>query len=345
MKFMRKNLCGKNLQTYRKLNLLVAILMFTSTLFAQDFLDPPPFQLSIHPTLGYRTGSIGEYVFSSDVKGTATSVAPEGTKKLSFLAWDVHALVVAGLELNMQYKSFLTQVYGEIGSPFSTGKMDDFDWDSTKGYLTNFSTHHNKITQHFILKGLIGWEFSSANRKLQFIPMVGGSWQETDMTGYDGYGQYVPETSRETTPWTDDIEKQYFKGNLITYRHVVYQIDCLLRLQYNFNQKFTLKFDSIFSPIIGVYGYDTHILRNKQFLDYNMNGQIGFGTAIGLDYQILPKHWLTLKINYDYLPVVTGKTYSKSTNELYYYPQHGTSGGASHWFVGVTLGWKFNFFK
>lgn len=325
--------------------ILFIVSIFTSSLVAQDFASPPDLQISLHPEFNYQAGSIGEYLFNKNEIGTTVNYAPTGTKQISFLQWDINAMLAATLNLDVQYKSFVVSVNGSIGIPMKAGKMDDYDWNTTKGHQTHFSTHFNKITSHYVAGGLVGWEFSSSDRRFKVLPMMGFSWEKTSMMSYGGYRQYVPDNLQETTPWTDDIEKKSFTGNVISYSHEVFQIDCVLSLTYHLNSKFYLNLDGSIHPILGVYGFDTHILRDLQFLDYSMNGQIGFGVAFTVGYQIVPQHFITLKVDYNYLPVVTGQTYIKNVNQKYYYPDHSSMGGASHWFVGVSLGWKFNIFQ
>lgn len=323
----------------------IVLLVVLSSLFAQDFRNPPDLQVSIQPGIAYRAGSIGEHLFDMDGYGMPVDFAPSGGKQISFLRWDINAMIEASLDVSFQYKAFMATINGRVGIPMRTGKMDDFDWESTKGHQTHFSTHTNKITNHFALGGSVGWELSSEDKKIKLIPMVGFSWLRTSMLAVDGYRQYVPKDSRPTTPWTDDIEKKYFDGDVISYCHEVLQVDCVFRITYNHNSRFYVDLDGSVHPIVAAYGHDTHILRDLQFLDHNMKGQLGFGAAITLGYQVMPKHFLTLKVDYNNMPVVTGKSYEKSVDQRYYYPVSSSRGGASHWFVGVTLGWKFNVFQ
>ena len=323
---------------------IVLTTLFPS-LFAQDFRNPPDLQVSIQPGIAYRAGSIGEHLFNMDGYGMPVDFAPSEGKQISFLQWDINAMIEATLDVGFQYKAFIAAINGRLGIPMRTGKMDDFDWASSKGHQTHFSTHTNKITNHFALGGFLGWTFASPDRKLLLTPMAGFSWQQTSMVARDGYRQYVPSDKQETTPWTDDLEKKYFDGDVISYRHEVFQVDLQFRITYNHNPRLYFQLDASIHPVIGAFGYDTHILRNMQFLDYNMKGQLGFGAALTVGYQVIPRHFLTVKVDYNYLPVVIGQTYMKSTSQIHYYPDPSSQGGASHWFAGVTVGWKFNLFQ
>ena len=324
---------------------LLLYCFLVATVSAQNFQTPPKLQVSLQPSLGYKAGSIGEHLFNMFNSGKPVSFAPFGGRQISFLQWDINALLLAELEIGFRYKAFSAQAVGEVGIPMRTGKMDDYDWASSNGHQTHFSTHPSDLTGHFAAGGLVGWEFSSVNKQLHLIPLVGFSWQRTIMEAYDGYAQYVPKDLRETTPWTDDIAKKYFNGSVITYEHEVFQIDCIFRVTYNYNPRLFFNLEGSIHPIIAAFGYDTHILRDLQFLDYYMKGQLGFGASLGMGYQVAPKQWLTLNMTYNYMPVVVGQTYMKNVNEEYYYPDPSSRGGASHWFVGVSLGWKFNLFQ
>lgn len=327
------------------LSAVILTLLLGGVLFCQDYRDPPKMQLSFQPSLGYKAGSIGEHLFNMNGIGKQVAFAPDGSRQVSFLQWDIHGMMVAGLDVDFRYKSFYAKLHGEAGIPLSSGKMDDFDWYTTKGHQTHFSTHHNRITDHFSVGGLLGWILSSTDGRVRFTPMAGWSWQQTSMLASDGYRQYVLDSLWETTPWSDDLPKKYFDGDVISYRHEVFQIDLLLRLTYNLSPRLSLGLEGSIHPVIGAFGYDTHILRDLQFLDYNMTGQLAFGAALEMGYQIIPKHWLTLRMDYNYLPVVTGPAYVKETRQQYYYPDATSMGGSSHWFVGVSLGWKFNLFQ
>ncbi|MBO5690875.1 MAG: omptin family outer membrane protease, partial [Spirochaetaceae bacterium] len=107
---------------------------------AQDFRTPPKLQVSFQPNLGYKAGSIGEHLFNTDNYGKPVDFAPSGGRQISFLQWDINSLLVAELEIGFRYKAFLSQINGEIGFPMRVGKMNDYDWNSTKGHQTHFST-------------------------------------------------------------------------------------------------------------------------------------------------------------------------------------------------------------
>lgn len=331
-----------DLPTIPRFVCLLLAFFIGATAVAQDFTTPPKLQVSIEPSLNYKAGRIGEYVFTLTDYGKPTDDAPAGTKQLSYLQWDIQSLLFAGLDFGFRYKAFQAQIHGELGIPMTTGKMDDYDWNSTTGHLTNFSTHPSDLTSHFTVGGLVGWDFSLLEKRLQLTPVLGFSWQRTALEAHDGYYQYV---ENNTIPWTEDIEKKYLTGRVITYEHEVFQMDCGVRVTYNHSPRLYFNLEAALHPIIAVFGYDDHILRNTQFLDYDMKGTVGFGAALGMGYQVVPKQWFTLKLHYDYLPVVTGLNYQKSSDQKFYYPDPQTRGGASHWFVGVTLGWKFNLFQ
>lgn len=324
---------------------LLGILLCVNSIHCQDFRKPPRLQVSIQPSLGFKSGSMGEHLFNMGGYGKPVDFAPAGGRQISFLQWDIHAMILAELEVGFQYKSFYAQVSGEAGLGSIWGKMDDYDWNSTKGHQTHFSTHTNGIDWHCAVGGLVGWELSSVDRRLKIVPMVGWSWQRTAMTAQDGYRQYVPDQLQETTTWTDSLEKVYFDGAVISYEHEVFQVDCILRITYNHSPRLHFHLDGSIHPIIGAFGYDTHILRDLQFLDYDMKGELGFGAALTVGYQVVPKQWLILKVDYIYMPVVVGQAYLKNAGQQYYYPDASSRGGASHWFVGVSLGWKFNVFR
>jgi outer membrane protease len=341
----KQNNFSKMLRILSKLLCLFFLFGTAHVAYSQDFRKVSPVQFSLQPSLGYKTGSIGEHLFNMDNYGKLVEFAPGGGRQISFLQWDIHSMLLAELEVALRYKRFHAQMTGEVGIPMRVGKMDDYDWNTTKGHQTHFSTHHNALIHHFALGGLLGWEFSPENKQLTLTPLIGFSWQRTFMMAYDGYRQYVPTEQQETTPWSDDIEKKYFTGNVISYEHEVFQIDCIFRITYNHSPRLHFTVEGSIHPIIAAFGYDTHILRDLQFLDHNMKGNIGFGTSFGMGYQMLPKMWFICKLDYNYMPVIVGQTYMKNVNERYYYPDSSSRGGASHWFVGVTLGCKFNLFQ
>lgn len=68
----------------RFVSLSLAFFLAT-TAAAQDFLNPPKLQVSIEPSLGYKGGSISEYVFTQTNQGKPVNYAPTGTKQLSYL--------------------------------------------------------------------------------------------------------------------------------------------------------------------------------------------------------------------------------------------------------------------
>lgn len=250
--FLQKRLC----------TIILFMIICSSAIFAQDFRNPPDLQISIQPGIAYRAGSIGEHLYNMNGFGTPTDSSPSGGKQISFLQWDINTMIEASLAVDFQYKAFLATINGRVGLPMQIGRMEDFDWNSRKGHKTNFSTHINKLSSHFVLGGTLGWELSSEDKHIKIIPMVGFTWQKTAMVASDGYAQYVPEEKLETTPWTPDIEKQYFTGDVITYTHEVFQVDCILRVTYNHNSRLYVNIDGSVHPVIAAYGFDTHILRD-----------------------------------------------------------------------------------
>ena len=109
----------------------------------------PDFSFAFEPYFKINNGYAGEYLFNMEGTGKIVHYAPEGSKQISQLDWDVKSLKIFGNKIYFGYKDFQVRNTLEVGIPAVSGQMKDYDWNSTVGYQTHFSCHENELTKYF----------------------------------------------------------------------------------------------------------------------------------------------------------------------------------------------------
>lgn len=287
---------------------------------------------------------MGEYVFTQDNLGKSTGKAPEGYKQLSLLEWQIDGIPIVGISAKIRYKRFFLQTEVDIGLPYKCGVMEDFDWISTEGYLTNFSHHNNSVTDYYEIDTSVGWLFTFLDNRLEVAPTLGFAWNNLAFLARDGYIQYASDVNGVMQPWDPEIPKKPAPaGKLVTYRQELYALDISSNIIFHGTDTFSFGIDFAVQPIFVLYAFDTHFARNQDFLDI-VSFTAKIKTALSLIYNFSRKCDFVLSLEGSFLPLSYGPSFTKSTAESEFFSS-GARGGASHWFLGFNIGFRFDLFR
>lgn len=317
-------------------NFVVAF-FFTFFLFMPSSAEDISF--SLEPRVGFVSGLVQEHLFTKyPSQGADFVIAPEGTKQVSRLDWDIDELFIIGIGVDFRYKRFATNFFYDVGVPTGSGKMQDYDWIGPEGVLTRYSCHPNEVTT-FFETGMQVCGYPLYNKKIQLGFGVGFEFSRIDFFSSNGFKQYVPGDAYE---WTEDIEKVPLLGDVISYQQdsMLLNISTSLRFRVFERLAFALQFD--IKPVLFVNAYDCHIRRNLDFYDSNMRGAVALGGQFNVEIKLDDLISLTCEVYGESVPVVTGEVYYKNTDEIYYNPDKSSVGGASRVRLGANFGWKIN---
>lgn len=313
---------------------ILALALVSMFAFSSDW------TFSLEPFLGNRFGSAGEHLFNLNGYGKDVDYAPDGSRQISRLDWDILPLYVIGNKLSLgYYKGLQIRNSLEFGLPLACGHMQDYDWATTAGHQTHYSFHENKITGYFAFSLDMGWKFSFVDGKISVTPLAGMDFSVISFEAKDGYKQYVPATDRDTTPWSDDIERVAMAGKVITYEQERYLLRLGLETVFCLHPKFTLLLDLFVSPVLSINSFDSHLRTGMDYLDHNMKGTVVFEGSIGCKFNVFNGHSIVLRVNGNFQPVATGESYLKNAEDDKYSKDSSSLGGASQWDVGFFFGW------
>ncbi len=324
-----------------KLFVLALIWFMTFPVFAVS----SDFSLAIEPYFENNHGYVGEYLFNLNGIGKKVDYAPNGTKQISQLDWDVKFLNVIGNKTFFKCNNLQVRNTLEVGIPSKSGAMKDYDWSSKAGHQTHFSCHENKINGYFSADLLVGPQFDFLQEKIFIAPLIGIDFSRIAFRAYDGYYQYVTE-NQETTAWTDDIEKKYVYGDIITYRQDRWLLKLGFEAKFLIQPRFAIKTDLFVCPVLNLNSYDSHLRKSppSDYLDYHMRNAVAFNGGISFEYSAKENLSFVLSVNGSYQNIVSGDTYGKYATEKAYGIIEDSKGGANQWMVGTSLGVRYQFF-
>lgn len=296
-------------------------------------------QLAFEPYYAARYGSVGEYVFDLSGWGTAADHAPDGSRQISRLDWDVLPLHVLGCGLSAGFRRIQYRQRLETGLPVPSGHMQDYDWASLAGHQTHYSFHENRVTRYFACDIRLGFEFPFAERRVILTPFVGIDFSEIAFLATDGFKQYVPAEDRATTPWSDDIERVAMAGDVITYRQTRGLLRLGLEARFAAARILTLSAEFYASPV-WVDSFDSHLRTGMDYLDHRMSGAVCLEGGVAGEFRLTERQSLVLRLEGSWQSVASGTSYWKEASEASYSKLSGTLGGASRWHAGFSVGWK-----
>lgn len=319
------------------------VLVLFGFVSALAFSVSPDFSFAFEPYFKINNGYAGEYLFNMEGTGKIVHYAPEGSKQISQLDWDVKSLKIFGNKIYFGYKDFQVRNTLEVGIPAVSGQMKDYDWNSTVGYQTHFSCHENELTKYFSGDLLLGWKINSIEEGFSLTPLLGFDFSRIGFVARNGYTQYV---SGSNQVWSDDLEKSVVNGDIITYRQDRWLVKLGFESVFSVKPKFDIKADLFFCPVLNLNSYDSHLRKTpaSDYLDYHMRKAFAVDGEIAFEYSVKDNLFFVLSVNGCYQNVATGDSYGKYSTDTAYGKINNSKGGANQWMIGTSLGVRYNFF-
>lgn len=133
------------------------------------------------------------------------------------------------------------------------------------------------------------------------------------------------------------------QGKLVTYQQELYALDIGSNITFHGTDTLSFSLDFAVQPIFVLYAFDTHFAREQDFLDI-VTFTAKIKTALTLLYNFTDSYSLALSLEGSFLPLSYGSSFTKLSSEPEFIPS-GAKGGASHWFLGFNIGFRFNLFR
>ena len=244
------------------------ILVFAAFPAAGESKAARPYAFSLGAEAGALYGVSREILYDN----------PDGSRRLSELAWNIRPLWFAGLSAGYGPRDPLKQsaLYAELGIraglPLVSGRMEDRDWYPVvrplmgPGPLTHFSAHENRVQTAVLadLKGGLSWPLG---RGFFFRLNLGVSYMFFSFEAWNGYVQYGSNpgsTNQICDPWDPSFPKVAVSGRGIGYA----QHWLLLSQGFSLDfaaARFSASLSLSMSPLIACYASDLHYAQNPPF--------------------------------------------------------------------------------
>jgi outer membrane protease len=305
----------KNITFFVPFVSIVCCLLYAAPAFG----DESPYTVSVTPQFGFLWGQGEEQVYRDS-----------GTDDLiSQLLWDSKPLWYAGTSLEFIQRDPLSKpgFFGvftmKFGIPAETGAMEDRDWQTPKGELSNYSHHDANTDSAMILDLAAG--FSIPIRRLVTARLsLGLSYMHYAWTAHGGYlryGRYYSST-KTYDPLTESDKPIPVSGAIISYS----QDWLLLPIGISFD----ILPGSLFSgliwfnmgPMLKFVGRDNHYLlvntgNWNQFID-EITG--GYSLEPGVEFRFSPSRRLALRLRFSWRSITAnshGASYGAITGINY----------------------------
>jgi outer membrane protease len=241
-------------------------MFITGTLFAGE-LPPPvktfPYTVSLSQSAGFLYGAGEERVYKT-----------EGTM-LSRLTWDMKPLFYYGAELDVSRRTihekpgFAASLSLKAGIPSFSGLMEDRDWNTRAGELSNYSAHYNYTEGALLLDYKAGLSIPLDSRLLLKL-YLGFSWMHFTWNARDGYVRYPKDSYgnylNDTALGPDD-EKDMWYGPAVTYSQEWLLAFPGADLSLRINRFFSAAFSLQGSPLIFCRARDDHFAAGTEYSD------------------------------------------------------------------------------
>ncbi|MDR2608318.1 MAG: omptin family outer membrane protease [Treponema sp.] len=285
--------------------------IIAGTLFAEEPVPPGksfPYTLSLSQSAGFLYGHGEERVYKED------------GALLSQLLWEMKPLFYygAGLDFsrNNKYENtgFSTALSLKAGFPSLSGIMEDRDWNTQDGELSNYSTHYNYTEGALILDYRAGLSIPLYSRLLLEL-YLGFSWMHFNWIARDGYILYPKDqygSYLDGTALGPDAEKDPYDGPAIGYSQDWLLIFPGAGLSLPLNRFFAIAFSFRWSPLIFCEARDDHFATKTEYSD-SMN--FGLYLEPRAEISFMPKERLLLSLycSWRKLEANPGDTISRKT--------------------------------
>ncbi len=311
---------------HRQLSSIFAVLLFFlgGRSYAADILTKPePFTLTLEPVFGVTAGSVDEYVYDNGYM-------------LSRLIWDLKPLFYAGMSASVTVFGADISASLTLGLPGYSGVMEDFDYMNYDSAVTHYSISAAKILSWLQTGVSLGYRLNLLDR-FTLTPFWEFRYRLVRWGAYDGYVQYPPEREAPYTEWSQEGDKQFLTGCVITYRQEYLFTGFGISASARISRRFSASLLFRFSPLVWCTALDDHILRRTEFLDV-MSGGYTLGGEIGVLFSLTERNALRLGCGYEYTGKLRGRSYSRQTGTVSSeYSSLATNGGTESSLFSVTL--------
>ncbi|MDR1655317.1 MAG: omptin family outer membrane protease [Treponema sp.] len=265
--------------------------IITGTLFAEEF--PPiktfPYTVSLSQSAGFLYGAGEERVYKTD--GAV----------LSKLTWEMKPLFYygAGLDFSRRNKhekpGFSTALSLKAGIPSMSGFMEDQDWNTPSGELSNYSAHYNYTEGALILDYKAGLSIPLYSRFLLEL-YLGFSWMHFNWNARDGYIRYPKDqygNYLSDTPLGPDEKKDIWSGPAVAYSQEWLLAFPGVGLSLRINRFFSAAFSFQMSPLIFCRAKDNHFATGTEYSD---SMDFGMYTEPRAEISFIPRERLSLSL-------------------------------------------------
>jgi outer membrane protease len=295
-------------------NILVFLffVIIAGTLFAEEPVPPEksfPYTLSLSQSAGFLYGRGEERVYKKDG-------AP-----LSQLIWEMKPLFYygAGLDFSRNNKhektGFSTALSLKAGFPSPSGIMEDRDWNTQDGELSNYSTHDNYTEGALILDYRAGISIPLYSRLLLEL-YLGLSWMRFSWIGRDGYILYPSDQYGSFlnggTALGPDAEKEPYDGPVVRYSQSWILFFPGAGLSLPLGRFFNIAFSFQWSPLIFCRARDDHFATKTEYSD-SMNFGVYVEPRAEISFIPTERLFLSLYCSWRKLEANPGNTISRKT--------------------------------
>lgn len=275
----------------KKKHLLSAVLFFLATcLFAKEGVS---FYADFH------TGCL-----NSNIKEILLNKEGNDAKTSSLLDWQIYASPFIQATAGVRIKSnYFIRMDGMYVLPFSTGKMQDYDWmnlfSTGNSELTHYSTHQNKVDSFYngqLSLGIGGY----VTPKIEYISFFSFRYSYLSFTSHNGYRQYGQNIGSQNgsavyESWKSSIEKKELSGKIITLEEENYFFGIGSQINFRINDRLNSILFLQILPSIQSHALDTHHRRNTKYTLFDSDGKLAFDSSFLLQYKLKDCHRFNLK--------------------------------------------------
>lgn len=278
----------------------------------------------------------------------------------SQLLWDFNPLIYLGIDLDFgprypwERNGIMAGFSLKYGLPFSTGIMEDRDWQAIgEDYLTNYS-RHDAFCRSYPRDFLDGFGTFSAALTMGFSwafmnrawlkAMAELSYLRFSWISRDGYTQYGPTDlyGNYIGPSTPDMPKSNLLGPAINYSQNWVIVAPGVSAEFKISEYIFTSFYCIFSPLVYGAARDDHLNPQKTitYLDI-LSGGLYLREGMGLEFRV-NQFAFAVSAAFMNLSGSRGTTYTTSGGSGYAHDPESKSGaGFSFWNYSISVKYTF----
>jgi outer membrane protease len=270
----------------------------------RDALLQSTYTLTMNAQFGMLWGQAEEQVFYNSDSDRLTSQ----------LLWDVKPLWYTGMNLEFSRKDpaagpgIFSALSVKFGIPGNSGVMEDRDWLTPGGDLTNYSLHNNLSNGTMFLDLLTGLS-APLGQSLVFRFLLGPSYMHLAWTAYDGYYRYSENSS---IPLEDSVPPVPLSGAMISYSQDWFLLICNFSVQLFPNRLFSGILFCNAGPVIRFVAKDDHHEKKSGYYD-EISG--GYTLEPGGEFRFSPMKNFSLVLHFSWRSVIAashGSSFSRS---------------------------------